>query len=156
MKRVESQTHERNVLVWLAANWHNYLGWLVPISWIVLGALVLASCASPTGPEPPELTHPNELILDDLVQCNAEFHGLGHIDIFWRSRINIVTEDGLLGIVACAANEGADYIQCDQEWVRGASRVGLKEVASHEVCHIAGFMDEPPLKCMMPAWEKCN
>jgi hypothetical protein len=124
--------------------------------WITLLIVWSTACSSPTGPTPPELTHPNELILNDLVQCNAEFRGLGHIDIFWRSRIYITTANGALGIVACAANKGADYMQCDQRWVHGASRVGLKEVASHEVCHIAGHMDEPPLACMVPAWEKCN
>lgn len=122
----------------------------------MLMCISLISCTPPTGLEPPELKHPNELLMFELLQCNAQFHEIGPLRLFWRERIYLTTPDGKLGFVACAAFPYSDVVKCDQRWVRETTRVGLYEAASHEVCHIIGNLNEPPLECMIPAWEVCR
>lgn len=113
----------------------------------------------PTGPDPPELTEPNELYLHNRLQCNALYHQLGYdIEIWWVPRRFVTLPDGRLGWIGCSASPGADFVRCDQKWVNAdtTTRLVLNEVAAHETCHISGDMREPPEACMILALERCR
>ena len=126
----------------------------------LLGVLFLAGCALPTAPDPPELTHPNEILLDELVQCNAEYHGLGPLQVrFFEVARPATLPDGQLGLVAGAGWPGATWVEFWHEWVLDPRRIrsDLAEVAAHEVCHVSGIWDEAAIPaCRDAALLVCN
>jgi hypothetical protein len=156
------KTHERNVLMWLASGEVTYQGCLrflvVPLYLALL--LLLSGCGTTTstGPEPPELGHPNEILMQALIDCNANYHSLGKIDLFWfkGERRWFELPDGRLGFAACGAWPDADYVECDHAWVLEAQRAELADAAAHEVCHITGDLREPPTECRDKALEVCK
>lgn len=125
----------------------------------VIALLFVAGCAvNPAGPTPPEFTEPNEFLMLELILCNADYHGLGPLELFWfkGERRWFELPDGRLGFAACGAWPGADYVECDHRWVLEAARAELADAAAHEVCHITGHMEEPPAECRDKALEVCK
>jgi len=158
------ETHERNVLVWLAAaatgRTTRVWRWLI-LSLALVFLSVLMGCgggSSTTGSKFPELTHPNELMMQALITCNADHHGRGEIKLSWfrGERRYFTTANGKLGFAACGAWPGANYVECDHAWVLQAQRAELADAAAHEVCHITGDLQEPPAACRDKAMETCK
>ena len=126
-------------------------------------SLVFGGCVgSPTGPDPPELTHPNEILMQQFLNCNTDHHGISPVALwFFRGERAYFTvregpNEGKLAFAACRAGRGADYVTCDRRYIRETNRAGLADPAAHEVAHITGDMDEPPLKTMRPALAVCS
>jgi len=66
-------THERNVLVWLAGK--PRLAFTIGAIILALAVLLSAGCKkSPTSPN--DFSHPNEILIDELTQCYAEYHDI--------------------------------------------------------------------------------
>jgi hypothetical protein len=130
------KTHERNVLMWLASGEVTYQGCLR----FLVVPLYLA------------------LLMQALIDCNANYHSLGKIDLFWfkGERRWFELPDGRLGFAACGAWPDADYVECDHAWVLEAQRAELADAAAHEVCHITGDLREPPTECRDKALEVCK
>ncbi len=116
---------------------------------ILIGILFSFGCGIAERPTAPTLTHPNEILLDGLVQCNASHHGLGHLNIFfYEDRQWLTLPDGRLAFVACRAWPGADHIECDHPWTLQAARNELAFAAAHEVAHVSGIMGHGPVHAL--------
>lgn len=130
---------------------------------IAVGCLlyVLVGCTSPpTGPTPPELTHPNEILLNELVQCNADYHGLGHLDIaFFDACRPTVAPDGKVGCSDGGAWPYANWVEFWHSWVLDPRRTrnDLADIAAHEVCHASGIWGEAEIPaCRDAAMKECS
>ncbi|KKK79271.1 hypothetical protein LCGC14_2835160 [marine sediment metagenome] len=124
----------------------------------LLGLLLAAAgCAAPTDRALPELTHPNEVFMQEAINCAV--HALGTRELglrFWENREWFTLADGRLGFVACRAGPSSTAVKCDHRYVLEAKHLDLRETAAHEVCHVSGDYNEPPLECMGPVLEECK
>ena len=92
-----------------------------------------------------------------LLDCNAEVQNVGPLELwFTEQREWITQEDGRLAFVACRAGRDAYYVTCERAWIHEAARTELAYAGAHEVSHIAGDYEEPPLKTMAAGLEKCQ
>ncbi len=130
------------------------VGW----GWGVLAFLaVAAGCASPTAPTLPELTHPNEILMQAEIDCAVEALGTRELGLrFWEDRQWYTRPDGRLGFTACRAGVGSTVVRCDHAWVLAAAPLDLRETAAHEVCHVSGDYAEPPRACMARVAKTCK
>ncbi len=126
------ETHERNVLMWLASYWDRFSGWLVPISWIVLSALLLAGCASlPTA----ATAHtPKEIMAQSFADCHCRYHKVPNVTVNFvdHKRVDGALAWGWAGVITVVRSELETWAMVDIEMVIG-----------HEVAHAAlGVWDE--------------
>ncbi|KKL14048.1 hypothetical protein LCGC14_2519710 [marine sediment metagenome] len=125
---------------------------------IAASSLVLGGCVgSPTGPDPPELTHPAEMDMQGAINCAADALGTRELELwFWYDREWITLEDGRLAFVACRAGLQSRVVKCDHRWVLESAHLERVETAAHEVAHVAGDYEEPPLETMAQALAVCK
>jgi hypothetical protein len=147
------QTHERNVLMWVAGKLPSRPAfWIVLV--IILWAIILfTSCESPTSTTAVE--HPNEEIITLYSKCYYKHLGLeeklgGPLTVAFSTEkrevkcpagCNTCPADGKC-IAAGWAMPYSKMVTYYKPWVRDPARkrVDLSEAAAHEISHISGPM----------------
>ncbi len=168
-------THERNVLVWLAARvgWRQ-LGFVILIILFTTAITGLCGCGlfkSPTAPDDEEL-HPNEILITEHTQCYADYFRIGKTtcSFFEDERLldcsdtwgNDENGDPFMCPIIGGAYPGSRHAEYYGPWVRGEppyqpTSAHLEETAAHEVCHmIGGWNERATRKCAEIAWNQAQ
>jgi hypothetical protein len=146
------KTHERNVLVWLAANW----GWLVPISWIVLSAVLLFGCAT----KPTPLPTVKELRVRELVTCHDKRIRVSFFDKTYMVKVDWLCdenkEDCEMAPAAGKAYLPSRHVGFHRPWVEETTE--HRWVVAHEVCHVMLMLwdENKTTNCARLIWKNCE
>ena len=147
---MRAETHERNVLMWLAAR-PRRAGRLLIL--LVLASLCLG-CGVDVGPTSPSDMSPEELRMLGYLQCYAEAKGLrGEVSLVLFDHERRTDERSQLpgSVIICQTwprDDGrAGSVECWRPWINGETQYpsGPSEklwAAGHEICHMTGIWDE--------------
>jgi hypothetical protein len=142
-----NETHERNVLMWLATRpvWAHAAFWAA-----IIGLLFLFGCNKITSST--DVDHPNEEAIKGYSQCYYDYAELeprlGKLEVVFHEKARPVAcppnvEAGSDGMCHTAgwATPGSNMIHYVRPWVRDPKRTmwDLEWTSAHEVAHLTGI-----------------